>query len=161
MKKHTLSIVLAALCMAASPASSQVNVTPTPGFQHFNPAVIGSAADDPVTPLRRLRPTDVAPTSVTLHVSSNRCDGAPLRFPKRFTMAEAIRSIETAFPKCKPSMTLYERRMVWEDSETGFAVSLRQLAAEYELVYSGQVPPRKPTLKDLPETETKINLKTL
>jgi len=160
MKRYALAVSVATL--VAVVANAQLKVTSQRGVQHFNPKILDATVDDPVQALQRLRPTDVAPSAVVLQVASNRYVGATLRYPKDIPVKDVVRSIEDAFRQCRKSKTPpAEAIALWRNEESGFAIVLTETKKDFFIAYSGTKVPPAPSLKDLPETATKVNLKSL
>jgi hypothetical protein len=162
MKSHVVGTTVVAMCIIGLTAGGQMNVSSQRGLQHFDPQVLGASVDDPITPLRRLRPTDLSPSEVRLTVENKAYVRATLTFPKDISTTDAVASIQRTFPQCKRVATSPQHtNPKWSDDTTGFTVVLIEKDDAFDVVYSGVTAPRRPTLKDLPETETKFNLKTL
>ena len=158
MRKLTAAAVGMVLCFGAVSSQAQLNAEPQRRLQLFNTAVLGASVGDPVKLLEPLLPTDVAATSVTLHVTSNRYDGATVVYPKEIPPHAAAECIQRAFPQCRKESSESGKENVWKDPETGFAIRVNPTEASCEVIFSGLRPPRKATVNDLPGSEKRISL---
>ena len=127
-----LILVMAATCLAQAdsrrPERSRLRL--------FNTDVFGKSTTDPVVLLKPLEKGQLDPETVMVDVDKGRYYGATVNYPKKLTLAEARKSLNSLYAKYEKKSFANDPDMgLWRNDDAKFSIQLTEDDAHVCVIY--------------------------
>ena len=98
---------------------------PQPDLQHFNAAILGRLAEQPVRLLMPSSGHAIQPETISVDIEDGRYLGATVRYPSEVTLQEGRESLNRLYKKHEmPSFSDDEMMGLWRNEDEEFSIQL-------------------------------------